>query len=53
MQERGIPPSAVENAIDTGVSSPGNKPGTTVYFDPDNGVTVVTDTGTGTVITVR
>ena len=50
MQGRGIPPSAVEEAIQNGKSSPGNQPGTTVHTGWD-GVTVVTGEG-GRVITV-
>jgi hypothetical protein len=49
---RGIPPSAVENAIQNGVSVPGRNPGTTMFSDPVNGITVLTDTETGRVITV-
>lgn len=50
MQGRGVPPSAVEDAIQNGTSSPGNTPGTTVHTG-SNGVTVVTG-GRGQVITV-
>jgi RHS repeat-associated protein len=50
MQGRGVPPSAVEDAIQNGRSSPGNQPGTTVHTG-SNGVTVVTGRG-GRVITV-
>lgn len=49
MQERGIPPSAVEDAIINGSSSPGNTAGTTVHTG--DGITVVTG-GKGQVITV-
>ncbi len=46
MQGRGIPPSAVENAIATGSSSLGSSPGTTVFNDTTNGVSaVVNDQG--------
>ena len=41
MQADGIPPSAVENTIQTGTTSPGNTPGTTVH-DGD-GLRVVTN----------
>jgi CubicO group peptidase (beta-lactamase class C family) len=51
MQGRGVPPTAVENAIDTGTRSAGNTSGTSVYTDPANGVTVVTNSN-GRVITV-
>lgn len=40
MQGRGVPPSAVEDAIQNGQSSPGNSPDTTVH--QGDGVTVVT-----------
>ena len=51
MQGRGIPPSAVEDAIQNGTSSPGNQPDTTVHVGPDGRVTVVTG-GRGNVVTV-
>lgn len=47
---RGVPPSAVEDAIQNGTRPPGTQPGTTVYTGA-NGVTVVTGSG-GRVITV-
>jgi hypothetical protein len=50
MQGRGVPPSAVEDAIQNGTPSPGNTPGTTVHTG-SNGVTVVTGNG-GRVVTV-
>jgi len=50
MQGRGIPPSAVEEAIQHGRKSPGNTPGTTVHTG-DNGVVAVTGLD-GQVITV-
>ena len=53
MQNRGITPSVVENAIKTGNASPGNIAGRTIFRDPTNNVSVVTDTATGRVITVR
>jgi hypothetical protein len=49
MQGRGVTPSVVEDAIQNGVPTPGNTPGTTVYTGPN--VTVVTGSG-GQVITV-
>jgi RHS repeat-associated protein len=52
MQERGIPPSAVENAIQHGNATPGENPGTTNFADQVNNINVVTDTSTGRVITV-
>ncbi len=53
MQGRGIPPSAVTNTVLTGQRSPGSRPGTTQYYDPVNNVTVVVNSTTGNVITVR
>jgi hypothetical protein len=50
MQGRGVPPSAVEDAIQNGQQSPGNTPDTTVNAG-DNKVTVVTGAD-GQVITV-
>jgi RHS repeat-associated protein len=52
MQGRGVPPSAVEEAIEHGTASPGHDPGTTVHTDSKNGVTVVTGDSDGRVITV-
>jgi RHS repeat-associated protein len=52
MQCHGIIPSAVENTIQTGIPRPGNKPGTTVYYDPVNNITAVSNNTTGNVITV-
>lgn len=51
MQGRGVPPSAVENAIQNGTRSPGNTPGSTVHTDSVNGVRVVTNSD-GRVVTV-
>jgi RHS repeat-associated protein len=53
MQERGYTPTVVENAISTGTASPGNSPGTTKYHDSVNNVSVIVDSGTGRVVTVR
>jgi RHS repeat-associated protein len=53
MQGRGIPPSAVENTIQQGNSAPGNVPGRTVYYEPVNNLSAVTDSSSGRVITVR
>ena len=50
MQGRGVPPSAVEDAIQNGARLPGNSPGTFVHAGA-NGVIVVTGNG-GRVITV-
>jgi RHS repeat-associated protein len=49
-QGRGVPPSAIEDAIQNGKTSPGNRPGTAVHVG-DNGVKVVTGER-GQVITV-
>ncbi|MCA8921691.1 MAG: RHS repeat protein [Planctomycetes bacterium] len=51
MQRQGIPPSAVEEAIKRG-STRGKEPGTTAHYDPDNNITVITDTASGRVVTV-
>jgi len=50
MQGRGVPPSAVEDAIANGQTSPGNQPGTMAYAGK-NGIFVVTGSR-GQVITV-
>jgi hypothetical protein len=50
MQGRGVPPSAVEEAIQNGEARPGRGPGETVHIGA-NGVTVVTGSN-GQVITV-
>jgi hypothetical protein len=52
-QGRGIPPSVVQDTIGAGQASPGNDPGTTVYYSPTNNVMVVIDKLTGRVVTVR
>lgn len=44
MQGRGLVPSVVEDTISTGVESPGNKPGTTV-FTTDQARVIVNNTG--------
>jgi hypothetical protein len=51
MQGRGLTPSVVENTIQSGQAIPGKIPGTTAYYDNINNVTVITDTGSGRVIT--
>lgn len=53
MQERGIPPSVVINTLFVGRTSPGNLPNITQYFEPVNNVTVVVNSTTGNVVTVR
>jgi filamentous hemagglutinin len=51
MQNRGILPSVVDNTIRTGSTFP-TRPGTIGYFDPVNGVRVITNSQTGQVVTV-
>lgn len=53
MQGRGIPPSAVEEAIANGIESVGKKPNTTHYYDPVNDITVVTNEQSGAVVTLH
>jgi RHS repeat-associated protein len=53
MQRDGLMPSAVENTLRTGARSPGNQPGTSVFYDSVNRVMVVRDSATGKIITVR
>ena len=50
MQDRGIPPSAVENAIKNGTKTPQNG-GKTKHYDPINNVTVITNKNGGVVTT--
>ncbi|WP_162286324.1 DUF4258 domain-containing protein, partial [Pantoea stewartii] len=51
MQDRGITPSVVENAIKNGKSTP-SRGGTTVHFDSESKVSVVTNES-GKVVTVK
>lgn len=53
MQGRGVQPSAIENIIQNGISSLGNTPGMTVYYDSANNLTVITDSASGRVVTVH
>jgi RHS repeat-associated protein len=53
VQGRGIPASVITNTIFTGRPSPGSRPNTTQYYDPVNNVTVVVNSTTGNVITIR
>jgi RHS repeat-associated protein len=53
MQGRGLVPSVIENTILLGRPSPGSRPNTTQYYDPINNTTVVVNSTTGRVITVR
>jgi len=50
MQQRGLGPLVVENAIQTGIRSPGKYPGTTRIWDAINDVVVVIN-ASGDVIT--
>ena len=52
MQSDGIMPSAVQNTINQGQSVVGKVAGTTVYYEPVNNITVVTDASSGRVVTV-
>lgn len=52
MQNRGIPLSEVENAIQNGTPTDNSNRGTTVYYDSVNNVSIVTNSVTGNVITV-
>jgi filamentous hemagglutinin len=51
MQGRGVPPSAVKNTIENGVIYP-TREGTTGYYDPVNNMRVITNSKTGSVVTV-
>ena len=51
MQNRGIPPSVVENTIQHGKDVPA-KPGTFGKYDADNNITVILDSESGRVVTV-
>ncbi|MDQ2807657.1 MAG: DUF6531 domain-containing protein [Chloroflexota bacterium] len=55
MQGRGIPPSAVENAINEGIGIPGTggRVSTTRYYDRGNGISVVVNNTTRNVVTVE
>ncbi|HGM6987518.1 TPA: hemagglutinin repeat-containing protein [Serratia marcescens] len=52
MQRQGITPTTVENAIRPENAVAGKRAGTTAYYDGNNNITVITDTKTGTVVTV-
>ncbi len=52
MQNRGLMPSVVENAIQTGTQFAGKTPGTVGYFDPVNKIRVILNSETGNVVTV-
>ncbi|MBF0207852.1 MAG: hypothetical protein HQK53_13290 [Oligoflexia bacterium] len=51
MQNRGLTPTVVENAIKHGENQVGKVPGTTAHYDPINNITVITNTSTGNVVT--
>lgn len=51
MQDRGITPSVVENTIKNGRSTP-SRGGTTVHYDPESKVSIVTNES-GRVVTVK
>ncbi|WCM86433.1 hypothetical protein [Acidovorax sp. NCPPB 3576] len=53
MQGRGVYPSAVIDTLLYGRQNPGSRPNTTQFHDPVNNITVVTNSITGNVITVR
>jgi hypothetical protein len=53
MAGRGLVPSVVENTIKYGGKNLGTEPGTVLFFDPKNKVSVVIDALTGRVITVK
>ncbi|WP_194714289.1 RHS repeat-associated core domain-containing protein [Noviherbaspirillum soli] len=52
MQGRGVPPSAVEDAIQNGVKAAGNKPGANAYTSGENGIQVIVN-DSGRVVTVK
>ena len=45
MQGRGVTPTPVEDTVQNGRQTPGNKPGRTVHTSPDGRLTVVTEGG--------
>ncbi|HEY5236345.1 MAG TPA: DUF4258 domain-containing protein, partial [Rhabdochlamydiaceae bacterium] len=53
MQNRGLPPTAVENAIKTGTKTPDPILGRMRYHDTVNNITVVVEQESGLVVTVR
>jgi filamentous hemagglutinin len=52
MQSDGIVPSVVKDVIENGTKVPGKIPGTVVYYNSTNNITVVTNPTSGNVITV-
>jgi filamentous hemagglutinin len=53
MQNRGVPPTVVDNTILTGAQRAGNTAAEVRYYDPVNNLSVVVDRATGRVVTVR
>jgi RHS repeat-associated protein len=53
MQRNGIVPSAVEDTIRAGSEYPGNDPGTSLFYSAADNLSVVIDSASGRVITVR
>jgi hypothetical protein len=51
MQEQGLVPSIIENAIQTGQKFPGRSLGSEGYYDSVNNISVILDTQSGRVIT--
>jgi len=45
LMERGIPPSAVKEAISHGVKTPGNVAGRIAHYDAKNNLTIITENG--------
>lgn len=52
MQRQGITPTSVENVIRPENAVVGKRPGKTAYYDGKNNITVITDSKSGTVLTV-
>jgi hypothetical protein len=52
-QGRGIPPSAALDTINNGEKAEGKTEGTTSHYDATNNLTVITNSKTGRVVTVR
>jgi filamentous hemagglutinin len=52
MQNRGVPPSVVENTIENGVPIRTNRPNTMGFHDPQNKITVITNSKNGRIVTV-
>jgi len=53
MRERGLLPTAVEDTIKKGVLRPAEEAGKSLYYNSTNNISVVTDTASGRVVTVR